>query len=225
MPIEGAGAPSNNNMLIIGSSGSYKTTSVLTPNILLAQSNFIMLDVKGELQYKYGLYLQSMGYTIRSLNIKDQKKSDRYNPFEYIECEEDLIKLVANIYDTVTPEGPTANDPFWTDGPMLYLQAIFFYEWTVAKKEGRTGTVNNILRIINEEMMEDKTVKVKKGEKPPTILQKKMDELAKECGEMTPAVRDYRKFKAGAAETVRSIIIIVNAKLKLCETKGLMRIF
>ena len=225
VPLSGEGAPSNNNMLIIGSSGTYKTTSVLTPNLLLAENNLILLDVKGELMYKYGFFLQSRGYTIRCLNLKDQAKSDRYNPFAYIENETDLIKLVANIYDAVTPEGPTANDPFWTDGPMLYLQAIFFYEWTMARIEGRTGTFNNILKIINEEMLPDTTVKVKKGEKPPSILQRKMDELAKLEGELTPAVRDYRKFKAGAAETVRSIIIIVNAKLKLCETKGLTRIF
>ncbi|MCR5452484.1 MAG: type IV secretory system conjugative DNA transfer family protein, partial [Lachnospiraceae bacterium] len=225
IPMDGEGAPSNNNMLIIGSSGTYKTTSVLTPNLLLAQNNYILLDVKGELMYKYGLFLQSRGYTIRCLNLKDQMKSDRYNPFAYIETELDLIKLVANIYDAVTPQGPTASDPFWTDGPMLYLQAIFFYEWTMAKRDGRVGTMNNILKIINEEMIPDKTAKVKKGEKPPSILQRKMDELAKREGELTPAVRDYRKFKAGAAETVRSIIIIVNAKLKLCETQGLARIF
>ena len=225
VPLSGSDAPSNNNMLIIGSSGTYKTTSILTPNLLLAQNNMIILDVKGELMYKYGLYLKSKGYTIRCLNLKDQSKSDRYNPFAYMEEETDIIKLVANIFDSLTPEGPTQNDPFWTDGPMLYMQSLFFYEWTMARREGRVGTFNNILKLINEEMIADPTVKPKKGEKAPTILQRKMDELARVEGDLTPAVRDYRKFKAGAAETVRSIIIIVNAKLKLCETKGLYRIF
>ena len=52
-----------------------------------------------------------------------------------------------------------------------------------------------------------------------------MKELAEEDGEDNPAVRDYRKLKEGATETVRSIIIITNAKLKLCETSALKRIF
>ena len=68
-------------------------------------------------------------------------------------------------------------------------------------------------------------VKVEKGKQPPTLLQLKMDKLAKEDSEDNPAVRDYRKLKEGASETVRSIIIITNAKLKLCETAALKRIF
>ena len=48
------GVLSNNNMFIIGSSGSYKTNAVVTPNLLKAANNYIVLDVKGELQYKYG---------------------------------------------------------------------------------------------------------------------------------------------------------------------------
>ena len=75
---------------------------------------------------EHGLYLQSKGYTIRCLNLKDQMKSDRYNPFAYIETEEDVIKLVANIFEAVTPEGQTANDPFWTDGPKRF--AWDFYD-------------------------------------------------------------------------------------------------
>lgn len=88
---EGVKAPPNNNMLVMGSAGTYKTTSIVTQNILQASDNYIVLDVKGELMYKYGLYLQSKGYTIRCLNLKDQSTSDRYNPFAYIEKEEDVI--------------------------------------------------------------------------------------------------------------------------------------
>lgn len=221
----GSMAPSNNNMLVIGSSGSYKTTSIVTPNILQATDNYIVLDVKGELMFKYGLYLKSKGYTIRCLNLKNQEYSDRYNPFEYIENEEDLIKLIANIQDSLTPPDAMQGDPFWNDGVALYLQAVFYYEWYMARKEGRVGTFNNVLKLVNLESQVDTTVEVKKGEKPPTLLQKLMNELAKEDGVDNPAVRDYRKLKEGAAETVRSIIIITNAKLKLCETKGLKRIF
>lgn len=228
VPLEGQGTCSNNNMLVIGSSGTFKTTSVVTPNLLRAQSNFIVLDVKGELMYKYGLYLESKGYTIRCLNLKDQEKSDFYNPFAYIETEEDVIKLISNIYDSLTPDQATGSDPFWNDGPLLYLQSVFFYEWIISKKENRTGTINNVLKYINEEMIPDPDATPEKGKQTPSLLQKRMNELADDQeygGDMCPAVRDYRKFKAGAAETVRSIVIIVNAKLKLCETQGLKRIF
>ena len=79
--------------------------------------------------------------------------------------------------------------------------------------------------MVNLESQKDPSKPVAKGEKPVTMLQTKMDELAAEDSPDNPAVRDYRKLKDGAAETVHSIIIITNAKLKLCETKALKRIF
>lgn len=222
---QGKGKASNNNMVVVASSGKFKTTSVVVPNLLSGGANKIVLDVKGELMRDYGLYLKEKGYTIRCLNLKYPEQSDRYNPFAYIQTEEDIIKLIANIQKSLTPPDAMKGDPFWDDGVALYLQSVFFYEWWYAKKEGRTGTFNNVLKLVNDETKKDTSKPVEKGKQPPTLLQIKMDKLAEEDSEDNPAVRDYRKLKDGAAETVRSIIIITNAKLKLCETKALKRIF
>lgn len=222
---QGADKASNNNMVVVASSGKFKTTSVVVPNILAGGANKIVLDVKGELMRNYGLYLKEKGYTIRCLNLKYPNLSDRYNPFAYIETEEDIIKLIANIQKSLTPPDAMKGEPFWDEGVALYLQSVFFYEWWYAKKEGRTGTFNNVLKLVNDEAKKDTSKPVEKGKQPPTLLQIKMDQLAEEDSPDNPAVRDYRKLKDGAAETVRSIIIITNAKLKLCETKALKRIF
>lgn len=216
---EGKWQLSNNNMLVIGSSGTYKTNSVVTPNLLRCAANYIVLDVKGELMYKYGKYLKSQGYTIRCLNLKDQHRSDRYNPFLYIETEEDVIRLIATIQDALTPPDTARNDPFWSDGACLYMQSIFFYEWFVAGKEGRVGDMNQVMVLVNDE-----ATLASETEGKQTLLQVKMDRLESLYGE-NPATRDYRKLKRGAEETVRSIVIIVNAMLKLFETEGLKRIF
>lgn len=222
---QGADKASNNNMVVVASSGKFKTTSVVVPNLLSGGANKIVLDVKGELMRNYGLYLKEKGYTIRCLSLKYPNLSDRYNPFAYIETEEDIIKLIANIQKSLTPPDAMKGEPFWDEGVALYLQSVFFYEWWYAKKEGRTGTFNNVLKLVNDEAKKDTSKPVEKGKQPPTLLQIKMDQLAEEDSPDNPAVRDYRKLKDGAAETVRSIIIITNAKLKLCETKALKRIF
>lgn len=222
---QGKGKASNNNMVVVASSGKFKTTSVVVPNLLSGGANKIVLDVKGELMRDYGLYLKEKGCTIRCLNLKYPEQSDRYNPFEYIETEEDIIKLIANIQKSITPPDAMKGEPFWDDGVALYLQSLFYYEWWYAEKEGRTKEFNNVLILVNLEARKDLSKPVEKGKQPVTMLQTKMDELADEDSPDNPAVRDYRKLKDGAAETVRSIIIITNAKLKLCETKALKRIF
>lgn len=222
---QGDGKASNNNMVVVASSGKFKTTSVVVPNLLAGSANKIVLDVKGELMKMYGLYLIEKGYTVRCLNLKYPEKSDRYNPFAYIETEEDIIKLIANIQKSITPPDAMKGEPFWDDGVALYLQSLFYYEWWYAEKEGRKKEFNNVLILVNLEARKDLSKPVEKGKQPVTMLQTKMDELAAEDSPDNPAVRDYRKLKDGAAETVRSIIIITNAKLKLCETKALKRIF
>lgn len=209
---------SNRNMLIIGGSGSYKTTSVVPPNLLRATGSNVILDIKGDLLRKHGNYLKKHGVKIRVLNLINPEESDRYNPFRYIEKETDLIKLITNIQAAVKPSDAAKGDPFWDDGVALYLQAMFYHEWLQSKEENRKGTMNNILRLVNMES-------IKIDDDGTTQLQAEMDRLAKIKGDSYPPVRDYRKLKEGAAETVRSIIIMVNAMLRLCETASLKRIF
>ena len=141
---------SNNNMLVIGSSGSFKTTGLMHPNILQMASTYVVLDVKGDTQRKLGKAFIKAGYQIRSLNLKTPAKSDQYNPFVYIETEDDLVRLVKGLQDSVRPpQNISAADPFWDDGVRLYLQAVFYYEWLDARENGRTGNMTGILRLIN----------------------------------------------------------------------------
>lgn len=209
---------SNNNMLVIGSSGAYKTTGLMHPNILQMSSSYVILDVKGDTQRKLGKAFINAGYMVRSLNLKDPVRSDRYNPFEYIETEDDLVRLVKGLQDSVRPpQNMSTGDPFWDDGVRLYLQSLFYYEWLDAREDGRTGNMNGILKLVN---METRHI-----DEETTELQAAMDEKAAIFGVDYPPVRDYRKLKEGAPDTVRSIVIMVNAMLSLCETAEVQRIF
>lgn len=214
-------ALSNMNMLVIGGAGSYKTTSVLTTNLLLAGMTNVFLDIKGDLLRKHGNYLKEHGVKVKSFNLINPEESDRYNPMQYLQKETDVIRLITNMQASVKPPDAQKGDPFWDDGVALYLQAMFFHEWLTAKEENRKPTLNNILKLVN---MESKHVG--DGEEDDkTELQLEMDRLAELHGDDYPPVRDYRKLKEGATETVRSIIIMVNAMLRLCETSALKRLF
>lgn len=59
----GFDALSNMNMLVLGGSGSYKTTSVLTRNLLMGCCTNVILDIKGDLLRKHGNYLKAQGIT------------------------------------------------------------------------------------------------------------------------------------------------------------------
>ena len=145
------------------------------PNALRALMTNVFLDIKGDILRKTGNYLKSQGVTIKVLDLINPEKSDRYNPFAYVEKETDILRLISNIQDAATPPDAHKGDPFWDDGAALYLQALFFYEWLQAKEEKRKAKFNEVIRLANLESQ-------KVDEEGTTALQVKMDRLAEEKG-------------------------------------------
>lgn len=210
-------ALSNNNAIVIGSPGTGKSTGIVIPNLLTASASYVVLDVKGELADGYGNYLKHKGYQIKVLNLKVMEKSNQYNPFHYVRKEEDIVKLVTNIQVNTTPPDSMKGDPFWEDGLALYLMSLFYYVWMEC--EGKDCTMNKVLELCNKEaeVLDDDGT---------TALGVMMERLTfGKYGKNHPAYQKYQKLKGGHPETVKSIILMVNAKLKFFETPGIRRIF
>ena len=75
--------------LVIGATGSGKTTTFINPMIQLlaatsAGSSMIMTDPKGELFDLHSKYLESRGYKVLLLDLRDTYSSSRWNPLEGI---------------------------------------------------------------------------------------------------------------------------------------------
>ena len=75
--------------LVIGATGSGKTTTFINPMIQIlgatsAGSSMIMTDPKGELFSLHSKYLQSRGYNVMVLDLRDTYSSYRWNPLESV---------------------------------------------------------------------------------------------------------------------------------------------
>lgn len=75
--------------LVIGATGSGKTTTFINPMIQIigatsAGSSMIMTDPKGELFSLHSKYLQDRGYDVMVLDLRDTYSSYRWNPLETI---------------------------------------------------------------------------------------------------------------------------------------------
>lgn len=75
--------------LVIGATGSGKTTTFINPMIQIigatsAGSSMIMTDPKGELFSLHSKYLQSRGYDVMVLDLRDTYSSYRWNPLDSI---------------------------------------------------------------------------------------------------------------------------------------------
>ena len=75
--------------IIIGSTGSGKTTTFVSPMIQIlgstkAGSSMIITDPKGELFSMHSQYLQDRGYDVKVVDLRDTYSSYRWNPLDGI---------------------------------------------------------------------------------------------------------------------------------------------
>ena len=202
----------NNNIFCIGGSGAGKSMFLIKCNIMEMQGSFAATDPKGELLGSAGNYLRENGYQIKVFNLINPKESNKYNPFAYIRTETDVIKLITNLMKNTTPKKSSSSDPFWEKSESLFLQALFYYVW-MEMPPGRKNIVS-VLELLAE---------AKREKDEPSRLDRRMELLARTnpLGEDHPAVRQYRKVMDGADNTIKSIIISVNARLAFLENKDI----
>jgi len=106
VPFDGSKAPENGNILIVGKSGSRKTTSVLLPNIFSCiQSGYscVCTDPKGEIYSKTVAAAIANGYNIRIINILPEEftHSDGWDVVKAIRTAvdpEQMAELIVNVF-------------------------------------------------------------------------------------------------------------------------------
>ncbi len=120
----------NNNVLVVGGSGSGKTTGVVIPNIKEAVGSYIITDPKGNLYRKLGNYLESKGYIVLKLDLAEPSGETGYNFFDYIDNEQDVVK-VAHMLMTASGEGgfKYQNAFFYQAAELVLASAISGIKW------------------------------------------------------------------------------------------------
>ena len=117
----------NLNTLVCGGSGAGKTRFYCKPNLMQCNTSFVILDPKGEILRDTGKLLEGKGYEVRVLDLISMEKSHCYNPFVYLQNDNDVQKLVTNLFKSTTPKGSQSQDPFWDTSASMLLLALVFY--------------------------------------------------------------------------------------------------
>lgn len=222
----------NNNVMVIGDSGSWKTMSYVKPNLLQMHSNYVVIDPKGAVAEEVGNAFKESGYEIRYLNTVDMDKSMRYNPFAYFREPNDIQKFVNNLIENTTPESKTSGgDPFFDRAEITLITALCFYVRQVFSGDPENCNFNTVmdLLLLAEVKEEDEDYR-----SPLDDLFDKLDQevtaLRKngapyevyQFGEL--AVKNYFIFKSGSGKTIKSVLISVGVRLNVFNLPQVRRI-
>ena len=202
----------NLNTLVCGGSGAGKTRFYCKPNLMQCNTSFVILDPKGEILRDTGGLLASEGYEVRVLDLISMHKSHCYNPFVYLQNDNDVQKLVTNLFKSTTPKGSQSNDPFWdTAASMLLLALVFYLHYEAPPEEQNFAMVMEMLRA---GAIEDEDNPI------PSPLDNLFSDLMIDNPDHI-ALKYYHSYHSGSSKTLKSIQITLAARLEKFNLESL----
>ena len=201
----------NLNVLVCGGSGAGKTRFYAKPNLMNADCSYVVLDPKGEMLRDCGEHL-SKTHDVKVIDLINMEKSHCYNPFVYLKSDNDIQRLVTNLFKNTTPKGSQSQDPFWDQAAsMLLLALVFYLHYEAPEDEQNFPMVMEMIRAGEvREDMED--------------FHSPLDELFDRLEMKNPdhiALKYYRNYRSGSAKTLKSIQITLVARLEKFNLESL----
>ena len=203
----------NLNTLVIGGTGAGKTRFFAKPNLMNGNCSYVVLDPKGELLATTGKLLsEKLGYEVKVLDLINMDCSYCYNPFVYLRNDNDIQRLVTNLFKNTTPKGSQSQDPFWDQAAsMLLLALIFYLHYEAPPEEQNFPMVMEMIRA-GEVREEDEGFK--------STLDILFDRLEMRNPEHI-ALKYYKSYHSGSGKTLKSIQITLISRLEKFNLESL----
>jgi len=236
----------NLNVLIIGGSGTGKSRFYFKPNLcqMPINCNYIITDPSGEILADVGTMLEESGFKIKCFNLVNMKKSDTYNPLEYIKTENDVILLADCILANTSDPNKKGGDDFWEKAMKLMLQAFIFLLWLHGDELGLEKNLDSVMMLLDGCIVDDEDDESTDSfELTPTdkyfamiqygytigangepILGTRNHEYDNKHG-MDIAIKQYRKFKSsGKGKTFQNMLISAAARFSTFDAPELVNL-
>ena len=224
----------NNNICVIGGSGSGKTRFFNKPNILQMNCNYVVTDPKTSLIKETANAFYKNGYDVKIMDFIHTENSMHYNPFVYIKKPLDVYKFVNNLVANTKDKAKSAGgDEFFEKAEIALLTACSFFVMATGDQEERN--INTVMDLIDlaEASEEDENAKSPLDfmfESLEEEMQSRMEEAGDDSYKLKNgydylAIRQYNLYKKAAGKTAKSILISVGVRMapfNLPEVRELM---
>ena len=149
----------NNNVVVIGASGSGKTMSVTEARLLETfNSSLICTATKRRIVEKYKPILKKRGYNVWDLNFVSPRQSVGYDPLKYIGGYSDISNLARSLVMSDSRKAISRSaDPFWDQAAISLLSAEIGYTFLTAE----SASFNDVLKLHRSLSFEERGYSIK----------------------------------------------------------------
>jgi len=124
------------NAIVIGGTGTGKSSVVLIPSLYSMKGSFVVHDPSSELFAKSAGYLNQRGYMIKVLNFANPGNSSGYNPLVRAKNSSDIQKVASMLVENAL--GGKTKDPFWN------IQAISLLAMLISILKTQSAEYQNL---------------------------------------------------------------------------------
>lgn len=219
----------NDNIFVVGGSGTGKTRYFVKPNILQMYCNYVVIDPKGSVAEECGKAFEKNGYNVSYLNLVKMDKSMGYNPFEYFRKPEDVQSFVQNLISNTSDKNKSGGDEFFVKAEMTWLMSMSYLIMSECRGDENLFSFNTVLMLLQHSDAKEDGNDQYKSDVDRLFEQLQREHRAETHGAITYTYRDlailnYQIYKLGAGKTAKSILISIGVRLSIFASPELKRI-
>ena len=119
----------NNNILVVGGSGSGKTVSIAEAFLLESYNrNIITTVTKRRIVKKYIPLLRDRGYSIWDLDfVHPENGNVGYDPLDFVKSYQDIVFVAKSIIESNNKNENSNADPYWNEAATSLFSSIIAY--------------------------------------------------------------------------------------------------
>ncbi len=202
----------NNNVMVVGSPGSSKTRSVITPNLLECVGSYVVTDPKGSLYKQWGKYMKSQGYRVVRLSFIHPEQSAHYNPLAYVNTTQEIQQMASAL---VRDRPSVSSDPFWDETAQMLLNSMIGY---VKEHNNMEDVVKNFHTILEMLRMGSREGEYDKKSGLVNYM-----EMHHRLHPKSWAYRQFQNINTAPTKTFNTIVITAISKFSTFDTEELQQ--